>query len=379
MFLSCIVVLSSLTGSASARGADGCYNEAELKGLGIYFTESCTSESVSSSCDGSSSLVGGENSEKTWFYLIGKGLTAVQAAGAMGNLQHEGGFNPKRVEGGHMEGNKWVNANPLQFPKEMETIPPHNLAPIVSGKYAGQPGYGIVQWTTPGRKDGLQKMADEKKIKVYDLGLQLDYMWSELEGPYKNAALDPLKQATDLADAVKIWQEKYEGGANFQPRFTAAQDWLTKFGSGTTIANNGTGCKLDASGCPTEPIAESATVLAAGIRVHPCIAPEVERIMALAQEQGLTTFRGDGWVSKETQEQKRENNGCAGRVYDETCKGSPLTAVPGTSRHERGTAIDFYCDGSTVSDSSICFKFLESNIKLQNLPEEPWHWSIDGG
>jgi murein DD-endopeptidase MepM/ murein hydrolase activator NlpD len=176
-------------------------------------------------------LAGSDNEEKVYNYLLGKGLTAIQAAGAMGNLKYEGGFNPKRVEGGHMEGDRWVNQSPLQFPREMDTMPPSNLAPIVSGKYAGQPGYGIVQWTSPGRKQGLSTMAQEKSLPVHDLGLQLDYMWSELEGSYKARALDPLRAATDLAVAVSIWQNQYEVGAHFEPRLKAAQDYLVRYGS----------------------------------------------------------------------------------------------------------------------------------------------------
>lgn len=174
---------------------------------------------------GSSCLVGGDNAEKAWNYLIGKGLTPIQAAGAMGNLAHEGGFNPKRVEDGGVENGRWVYTKD-DFPAEMDTIPP----PVGP---QGQPGYGIVQWTSPGRKEGLQAMADERGLPVYDLGLQLDYMWSELEGPYRAAALEPLMQATDLAEAVRIWQEHYEVGSNFAPRLTAAMDYLATFGSNT--------------------------------------------------------------------------------------------------------------------------------------------------
>jgi murein DD-endopeptidase MepM/ murein hydrolase activator NlpD len=76
-------------------------------------------------------------------------------------------------------------------------------------------------------------MADQKGIPVHDLGLQLDYMWSELEGPYKEVALDPLMQATDLETAVRIWQDHYEVGANFEPRMASATDYLAQYGSGT--------------------------------------------------------------------------------------------------------------------------------------------------
>jgi murein DD-endopeptidase MepM/ murein hydrolase activator NlpD len=171
-------------------------------------------EALSIACGGSTMLVGSDNPEKVWHFLIGKGLTPIQAAGAMGNLQFEGGFNPRRVEDG------WG------FPKEMDTMPP-NKGP------QGQPGYGIVQWTSPDRKAGLVSLSQSRNLPVHDLALQLDYMWSELEGAYKSRALDPLRQATDLGQAVAIWQNKYEVGKHFEPRLKAAQQWLISFGSKT--------------------------------------------------------------------------------------------------------------------------------------------------
>lgn len=354
-----LVLATSVPMPTYAQTEEDC-TEAHLRNLGVAVL-SCDETPPGGACGGST-LMGGDNPEKTWNYLVGKGMTAIQAAGAMGNLQHEGGFNPSRVEDG------WG------FPREMDTMPP-NKGP------QGQPGYGIVQWTSPGRKQGLVDMAAAKNQPINDLALQLDYMWSELEGPYKTAALDPLLSATDLAEAVRIWQNKYEVGTNFEPRFQAAQTWLAQYGSGTTVAGNGSGCQLDASGCPTEPITEAETVTVAGnIKVHPCIAPEVERLVSLAKSQGLDTFSGGGWVSKETQEQKRANNGCSGREYDEDCNASPPTAIPGESRHERGTAVDFTCDGAIFeSQSHPCFIFLNENTSLQNLEDEAWHWSIDGG
>lgn len=325
-------------------------------------------------------LAGNDNAEKVWFFLLSKGLTPIQAAGAMGNLQHEGGFNPKRVEGGHMEGQTWVNQTPLQFPAEMDTVPPYDLAPIASGKYAGQPGYGIIQWTSPGRKQGLIDFAASKTLPVYDLSVQLEYMWSELSGPYKNAALDPLLAATDLAEAVRIWQDHYEVGSGFDPRMTAAQDWLAKLGSSTSPSSGG-GCGLAANGCPTSPIDISATVVVSNIRVHPCISAEVERIITLANQQGLD-MTGGGYRDENGQIEARRSN-CGTTDYDIYDKPAgdcvPPTAPPGSSRHETGTAVDFICDGDIILNRSHpCYTFLDNNTSLINLPTEPWHWSVDG-
>jgi hypothetical protein len=173
-------------------------------------------------------LVGCNNIERTWNFLKARGMSDIQAAGSMGNLQHEGNFNPRIVEGGGLTASgSWSYSVPRMFPREMDTIPPPTGP-------AGQPGYGIVQWTSPGRKQGLQAFAtaDQSGRLVNDLGLQLDYMWSELSGAYREAALDPLLRATDLAEAVSIWQDHYEVGSNFQPRFNAAQNFLNRASSG---------------------------------------------------------------------------------------------------------------------------------------------------
>jgi LAS superfamily LD-carboxypeptidase LdcB len=61
---------------------------------------------------------------------------------------------------------------------------------------------------------------------------------------------------------------------------------------------------------------------------------------------------------------------------------SPPTAIPGTSMHEQGLAIDFTCNGGgTVSTGDECWDWLQGNAVgygLYNLPSEPWHWSTSG-
>ena len=61
---------------------------------------------------------------------------------------------------------------------------------------------------------------------------------------------------------------------------------------------------------------------------------------------------------------------------------SPPTAIPGTSMHEQGLAIDFTCNGGgTVSTGDECWDWLQAHAVgygLYNLPSEPWHWSTNG-
>jgi LAS superfamily LD-carboxypeptidase LdcB len=60
---------------------------------------------------------------------------------------------------------------------------------------------------------------------------------------------------------------------------------------------------------------------------------------------------------------------------------SPPTAIPGTSMHEQGLAIDFTCNGGgAVSSGDECWDWLQANATgygLYNLPSESWHWSTN--
>ncbi len=155
-------------------------------------------------------LAGNTNAEKVWNYLTQKmGLNSVQASGAMGNMEQEGGFNP-------------------------DALNPDSGA------------FGIVQWLG-GRKQGLQDFATQQGKPINDLGLQLDYMKQELEGSYKASVLDPLKAATTLEDAVRVWLEHYEvpcspPGSACDPemaiRLPKAQSYMTTFGSGTPASGS---------------------------------------------------------------------------------------------------------------------------------------------
>jgi hypothetical protein len=61
---------------------------------------------------------------------------------------------------------------------------------------------------------------------------------------------------------------------------------------------------------------------------------------------------------------------------------SPPTAIPGTSNHERGLAVDFRCAGHGIpTRSSPCFGWLAryaARFGFFNLPSEAWHWSTTG-
>lgn len=173
-----------------------------------------------------------ENARQLWQYLIGKGLTPIQTAGVMGNLQRESSFNPREHEKG----------------TDTDDIPTYD-----------DYGYGIVQWSFDRKKVGMVKyLAEYQKknpsAKGSDLQMQADYMWKELNTPNSrwNESLNELKQATNVRDAVHAILFKYEEPGDiyneWDIRTTYANELLQKY-SGLNGINfeNGGKCASDSS------------------------------------------------------------------------------------------------------------------------------------
>lgn len=122
-----------------------------------------------------------------------------------------------------------------------------------------------------------------------------------------------------------------------------------------------------------------------GIPVARKIASRINDLLAAAAADGVTLGSASGFRTYEQQIALRKQN-CGTSDYDIYKKPSsecdPQTAIPGTSRHEQGLAIDFTYNGSKInSHDNPGFRWLAANAQrfgLYNLPKEPWHWSVDG-
>ncbi len=125
-----------------------------------------------------------------------------------------------------------------------------------------------------------------------------------------------------------------------------------------------------------------------GIRVHADIAPALEGLLSEAAAAGIEL---SGWGYRTTESQislRRQHCGGAG-IDDATAvyvvpagSCSPPTAKPGTSMHELGLAVDLTVNGTTIrSHDDPAWIWLNEHAGeygFQNLPSEPWHWSING-
>jgi murein DD-endopeptidase MepM/ murein hydrolase activator NlpD len=200
-------------------------------------------------CTASSTILPGTNNEQRIFnFLVGRGLQPFQAAGLMGNMMAESHFEPKLVEYGFL--NSRGEVSKAGQPSSLDD----NVPPDQNAK--GQPGYGLVQWTSPPRKQGLRdKVAASNGLKASDLNLQLEYIMQELEGAYRAGAYEPLLASKTIEQATNIILDNYEipgDKAKQRPiRQGFARDILARNGSGTSISvtsSGGTTCGAGGSG-----------------------------------------------------------------------------------------------------------------------------------
>jgi hypothetical protein len=141
------------------------------------------------------------NDKIAFEFFVAKGLSHVQAAGIVGNLDQESGMNP--------------------------TI----------SQYGGGPGRGIAQWSAGGRwdssyHDNVAWYAANHGASRYSLTLQLEFIWYELTS--LGYGYSKLRAATTIDEAVAAFQDYYEicGVCDSSNRIAHAQAALNDFGGG---------------------------------------------------------------------------------------------------------------------------------------------------
>jgi hypothetical protein len=143
-------------------------------------------------------------------------------------------------------------------------------------------------------------------------------------------------------------------------------------GGGAPPPASGGDSRPGASGAPAGTIVDVR-----GIQVDASIAGQLARMIDAAALDGIT-LTGSGWRSAEDTAYLRVRNGCPD-VHTSPAESCAVpTAIPGTSMHERGLAIDFH--NAKTADLPVA-RWLANNAHrfgLHNLPSEPWHYSTNG-
>ena len=143
-----------------------------------------------------------DNPSTVWNFLKGKGLNDYAVAGIMGNIYAESGFKPTNLQNAYEA--------KLGYTDDSYT------AAVDSGAYTNfakdGAGYGLAQWTFWSRKEALLNYARSVGKSIGDPGMQLDFMWSEMQG-YKSM-METLKGATSVAEASSAVMTQYERPAD---------------------------------------------------------------------------------------------------------------------------------------------------------------------
>lgn len=227
-FLATVMILSTATGATSAvlanEGLHDFFAENE-----IYFYTGTDADTPI--CGGSGFEDTGENLQTIYVYLKAKGLSDVQAGGALGNIWAESKGNPTAT----------------QYGEEVED-------PSVFGTSIGVgKAWGIIQWDAGGR---VIEYADQAGITtpIHLLETQLEILWWHMENSsptgYTNM-LENYLEITDIAEATLDFHQKIEGSSDDQSRLEGRIDQariaVEKY-SGISSVNPGVDCSTGGDG-----------------------------------------------------------------------------------------------------------------------------------
>ena len=148
---------------------------------------------------GNMALTGKTTAEQIYHFLSGRGLTDNAAFGLMGNLQAESGLNPWNLQNSY---ERSLGYNDKTYTQAVDDGSYANFA-------SDRAGYGLAQWTSQGRKQGLLAHAKMTARSIGDLEMQLEWLMTELEGAYKGV-LFAIQDAKTIREASDVVLTRYE-------------------------------------------------------------------------------------------------------------------------------------------------------------------------
>ena len=166
--------------------------------------------------------------ETIWNFLKGKGLNDFAVAGIMGNLYAESALNPKNLQNSY---EKSLGFTDVSYTEAVD-----------NGSYTNfvrdSAGYGLVQWTYYSRKQNLLDYAKSVTKSIGDLGMQLEFMWKELQG-YTSVmkTLNGAKSVLEASNAILLQYERPadQSTSAQNKRAGYGQKYYDKFASSATV------------------------------------------------------------------------------------------------------------------------------------------------
>ena len=169
-----------------------------------------------------------DNAETIWNYFMAKINNPYGVAGLMGNLYAESALNPHNLQ------NSYEKTLGIDDDEYTEIVDNGSYTNFVKDKA----GYGLAQWTYWSRKQNLLNYAKKVGKSIGDLGMQLDFLWNELQG-YK-VVINTLNNAKSVKEASDIVLTKFEKPSNQgesvkNARAAYGQVYYDKFAAPTPI------------------------------------------------------------------------------------------------------------------------------------------------
>lgn len=148
--------------------------------------------------------------KNVWDALLKELKNEYGVAGMMGNIYAESGMIANRVEILCLKrlkenGQNWTDATYTAAVDSGKISRATFLNPLPGKQY----GYGLCQWTSPGRKAGLYDLAKSNGKSIGDENIQIQWLLTELKSSY-SSVLSVLKNATSVQQASDAVLIKFE-------------------------------------------------------------------------------------------------------------------------------------------------------------------------
>ena len=172
-------------------------------------------------------------------YLTRAGMTKAGAAGMMGNLYHESGLISNRVELLCLKrlkeaGQIWTDKSYTAAVDDGRISRAGFLNPLPGRQY----GYGLAQWTSPGRKAHLYDAAKAAGVSIGDMKMQLDFLVEELSHAFPDV-WKIVTTSDDVNRCADVVLTRFEMPANAnalkEARRKTAREYYERLGDAMTI------------------------------------------------------------------------------------------------------------------------------------------------
>lgn len=196
-------VITTIEGNTSNQVARRTYKvtDSNISGYGRPKYEAEDAEPVPA-VTGTPSTGSAADEKTIWNFLLGKGLNEFAVAGVMGNLYSESALRSNNLQNSYQ--------TKLGFDDAGYT------AAVDNGTYSNfvrdSAGYGLAQWTYWSRKEKLLAFAKAAGKSIGDLGMQLDFLWKELQG--YTGVMKVLRSAASIQQASDVILTEFERPAD---------------------------------------------------------------------------------------------------------------------------------------------------------------------